>query len=144
MITFEQNLRTKSLKITPQRMTILNQFQHNGHMSVDELFAQTKQLHPSISLATIYKNIHLLCEANILREVKVPTQKPKYELNSDQHIHTCCEICGKIKDIKIDTSKLQEDGALMSGYTISDISAVLIGQCPECQAKSQDSINSKA
>lgn len=144
MITFEQNLRTKSLKITPQRITILNQLHHNGHMSVDELFTQIKQLQPSISLATIYKNIHLLCEANILREIKVPTQKPKYELSSDQHIHVCCEICGKIEDIKLDTSKLQEDGALMSRYAISDISAVLIGQCPECQVKKQDSINAKA
>lgn len=136
MINFEQELRDKHLKITSQRMVMLRQISDNGHMSIEELHEQIKSIYPSISLATIYKNINALCEANILREIKAPTQKQKYELSSDKHIHIACERCGKLEDIKIDTSSLQNGCENLSGYQIYDVSAVFIGICPECKTKS--------
>ncbi len=131
-----QDLRAKNLKITPQRIAMLNEIKKNGHMDVDEIYAHIRDFYPSISLATIYKNIGALCEANILREVKAPGQKQKYELACDRHIHVTCEKCGKLEDIKIDTSALEALGAEKSGYKLYDTSAVLIGICPECAKKS--------
>ncbi|MCX2716854.1 Fur family transcriptional regulator [Helicobacter sp. MIT 21-1697] len=133
MMNFEQHLRDKHLKITPQRIATLNQIYNNGHMSVEEIYEQIKQIYPSISLATIYKNVNALCKANILREIKAPKDKQKYELSSDKHLHVYCEKCGKLDDIKLDTQTLEKNCSANSGYTISDISAVLIGICPECK-----------
>lgn len=136
MMSFEQHLRDKHLKITPQRIAMLNQIHDNGHMSVEEIYENIRTTYPSISLATIYKNINALCEANILREIKAPKDKQKYELSSDRHLHVYCEMCGKLEDIKLETRGLEIDCGQKSGYAISDISAVLIGLCPECSAKS--------
>ncbi|AWK61044.1 peroxide stress regulator [Helicobacter cinaedi PAGU611] len=133
MINFEQSLRENQLKITPQRLAMLDRIQKNGHMSVEELYEQIRSIFPFISLATIYKNIHALCEANILREIKAPKDKQKYELSSDRHLHVYCEICGKLEDIRLDTQALEKDCSQNSGYSICDISAVLIGKCPECR-----------
>ncbi|TLD96785.1 transcriptional repressor [Helicobacter jaachi] len=135
MMSFEQHLREKHLKITPQRIAMLNQIQHNGHMSVEEIYEQIRHIYPSISLATIYKNVSALCEANILREIKAPKDKQKYELSSDRHLHVYCEVCGKLEDIKLDTNALEADCSHNSGYSICDISAVLIGVCPHCKAE---------
>lgn len=132
MISFEQHLREKHLKITPQRVEMLSQIYHNGHMSVEEIYEQIKSTYPSISLATIYKNVSVLCEANILREIKAPKDKQKYELSSDKHLHVYCESCGKLEDIRLETSHLEDDCTQKSGYAVSDISAVLIGLCPDC------------
>ncbi|MCH5313393.1 MAG: transcriptional repressor [Helicobacter sp.] len=134
MMSFEQHLREKHLKITPQRIAMLNQIEHNGHMSVEEIYEQIKSIYPSISLATIYKNVSALCEANILREIKAPKDKQRYELSSDKHLHAYCEICGELKDIKLETSHLKSDCKEKTGYEIFDISAVLIGLCPTCKA----------
>ena len=107
MITqFTQDLKAKNLKVTPQRIAILSEIEANGHMDVDELYERIKEFYPSISLATIYKNISALCDANILREIKAPNHKQKYELACDKHIHVACEKCGKFEDLKIDTTKL--------------------------------------
>ena len=38
MINFEQSLRENQLKITPQRIAMLDRIQKNGHMSVEELY----------------------------------------------------------------------------------------------------------
>ena len=131
-IQFVKDLKAKNLKVTPQRVAMLNEIKENGHMDVDEIYLKIKEFYPSISLATIYKNIITLCEANILREVKAPTQKQKYELACDKHIHVVCEKCGKLEDLKIDTKKLEKLTATKSGYKIYDVSAVLIGICPRC------------
>ncbi|WP_304474748.1 Fur family transcriptional regulator [uncultured Helicobacter sp.] len=137
MIGFEKYLREKHLKITPQRIAMLSQIYNNGHMSVEEIYDQINSTYPSISLATIYKNINALCEANILREIKAPKDKQKYELSSDKHLHVYCEVCGKLEDIKLETSYLENDCGQKSGYAISDISAVLIGTCPQCKEDKQ-------
>ena len=67
---FTKDLKAKNLKVTPQRIAMLHEIEENGHMDVDELYERIKEFYPSISLATIYKNIGALCEANILREIK--------------------------------------------------------------------------
>ena len=83
--------------------------------------------------STIYKNVNALCKANILREIKAPKDKQKYELSSDKHLHVYCEKCGRLDDIKLDTRALEQNCSASSGYTISDISAVLMGVCPDCK-----------
>lgn len=139
-MNIEEHLRNKRLKITPQRIAMLNQIQQNGHMSVEEIYEQIRDFYPAISLATIYKNVNALCDANILREIKAPKGKQRYELSSDRHLHVYCEVCGKLEDIKLDTTELESSCSAHSGYEVSDISAVLIGICPACKDKREYSI----
>lgn len=127
-----KDLQAKKLKVTPQRIAMLDELKRNGHMDVDEVYEKIKGFYPSISLATVYKNLGLLCEAGILREVKAPSQKQKYELSCDKHIHASCERCGKLQDITIDTSALENAVSQKSGFMLYDTSAVFIGICPEC------------
>lgn len=127
-----KDLQAKKLKVTPQRIAMLDELKRNGHMDVDEVYEKIRGFYPSISLATVYKNLGLLCEAGILREVKAPSQKQKYELSCDKHIHVSCERCGRLQDITVDTSALENVASKESGFMLYDTSAVLIGICPEC------------
>lgn len=129
---FEASLRRKNLKVTPQRIAILREIGLNGHIGVEEIYENIKKQYPSISLATVYKNITILNEANILREIKAPNQKQKYELACDRHIHVSCEKCGKLQDVYLDVGQISQECMGKTGYTLFDVSAVFIGLCPEC------------
>lgn len=129
---FEVNLREKKLKVTPQRIAILKAIEASGHMGVEEIYEKIKKRYPSVSLATIYKNITTLNEANILREIKAPSQKQKYELSCDRHIHVSCEKCGKLQDVHLDVDQISQRCMNETGYKLFDVSAVFIGLCPEC------------
>lgn len=131
---FEAVLRKKHLKSTPQRIAILRQIQESGHISIEELYERIRKLHPSISLATVYKNVATLSEADILREIKAPAQKQKYELASDKHIHVSCERCGKLQDVYVDVKDILSSCMNKTGYQLFDVSAVFIGVCSECIA----------
>lgn len=134
-MNFEISLKEKNLKVTPQRIAILKEIEKSGHISVDDIYENIKKDYPSISLATVYKNITALYEANILREIKPPAQKQRYELSYDHHIHVACEKCGKLEDLRIDISNISNECAKASGYQLYDASAVFIGICPECASK---------
>ncbi|TLD88226.1 Fur family transcriptional regulator [Helicobacter sp. MIT 05-5294] len=133
---FEKILKEKHLKITPQRLAILKEIQKFGHISIDEIYENIKESNPSMSLATIYKNLSSMQEAKIVDEVKFPNHKQRYELTKNPHIHLVCEKCGKIMDMEIDASveNLKAMCAKTSSYDIKEASIAMIGICPQCQA----------
>lgn len=131
---FETLLRENNLKITPQRMAILNEISSLGHATVDDIYEKIQLLYPSISLATIYKNIISLQEVDIIHELKLPNQKQRYELVKKPHVHLVCSACGMIEDIDMPSYEMSEECARKSGYKISETTIAFIGVCPTCQA----------
>ena len=131
----EQLLKQNNLKITPQRITILKEIEKRGHISIEEIYENIREIHPSISLATIYKNLTSMQEAKIIDEVKLPNQKQRYELIKKPHIHLVCEKCWDITDIHFDSSiqQLKKDCETQMHYKIKDTSIVLLGICEHCQ-----------
>ena len=128
-------LKDNHLKITPQRLAILKEIQKFGHISIDEIYENIKESNPSMSLATVYKNLTFMQEAKIVDEVKLPNQKQRYELTKSPHIHLVCEKCGSIIDMEIDNSiqALRSHCAKVSHYKIKETSIAMIGICPKCQ-----------
>jgi Fur family transcriptional regulator, peroxide stress response regulator len=43
----------------------------HGHPSSEDAYAQVKKSVPAISLATVYKNIHLFVESGVFRKVSM-------------------------------------------------------------------------
>ncbi|WP_187647204.1 Fur family transcriptional regulator [Nitrosophilus labii] len=90
-------LKEKKLKATPQRLAILNYLNHKTHPTIEEIFEEIRKSFPSISLATIYKNINTLKDVGIVMELN-PGGKLKYDININPHFHGVCEKCGNIED----------------------------------------------
>jgi len=63
-------LKESGLKATFQRMNILEVIDQNGHMSIDDIYETLIKIHPSLSLATIYKNIITMQEQTLFGEVE--------------------------------------------------------------------------
>ena len=98
MTDYATLLNASELKATFQRMNMLESIDTKGHMSIDELYVEVVKTHPSLSLATVYKNIILMVEKGVLIEVPINGKKSKYELVKDEHIHLVCTQCGEVED----------------------------------------------
>lgn len=131
-MNFESMLRSKNLKATPQRLSILRAMQRLGHITIDEIYDLIKKDQPSISLTTIYKNIASMQEADILRKVQIPGHKSRFEIACHEHLHVSCEKCGALQDVFLDTDILSKECASLTGYKLHDVSAVFSGICPKC------------
>lgn len=130
----EMLLRENSIKVTPQRLSIVDELDGRVHMGVDELYEAIKKKFPSISLATVYKNINAMLEKDFILEVKIPNQKSKYELAKESHSHVMCEECGKVEDITLDLHGITQTAANLTNYKINDDALILSGVCPSCEA----------
>jgi len=129
MKNFSQYLENSPLKTTPQRLAILKEIDKKGHANVDEIYSSVKESFPSISLATIYKNIISLTEANILSEVCTPN-KNKFEITKEPHAHFICKKCNFIEDIPLDeaiNTKIEEQ------YPNSTKQLYIYGICKNCK-----------
>ena len=84
---FVNLLKTKELKATPQRLCVLKELEKKMHPTIDDLYEALRRENPSMSLATVYKNIGTLKEKGIVIEV---------------HIHLLCKQCHLISDMDYD------------------------------------------
>lgn len=108
-----------------------------GHPSPEEVYVRVKKRIPSISLATVYKNIHLFLKSGIFREVSLHHGSLRVELNSRAHHHLVCTVCKSISDIGEDEFGLpQKPGILPGGFLAERFSIDILGRCSACQAKS--------
>ena len=101
-------LKSTGLKATPQRICVLKALSGHTHPSIDELYAQIKKEHPSISLATVYKNLSTLVDENLVVEISMPNQKSRYDIYEEEHIHVVCKHCGAVYDMFSKDAKMHE------------------------------------
>ena len=131
MKNYKSLLEESNLKTTPQRLAILKELDRKGHASIEEVYEEIKEIFPSISLATIYKNINALKDEDIITEVCLH-QKPKFEIKKAPHGHFICKKCGKVEDIVLD--EIEE--ILDKKYPNSQKELYIYGICKECDGNS--------
>jgi Fe2+ or Zn2+ uptake regulation protein len=129
MKTLNSILKKSSLKSTPQRLAILNIIQKYGHICIEDIYKEIVQIFPSISLATIYKNIHTLKQEKILSEINLKNLKPKYEIKKHSHGHFICQKCGKVYDFELQNIC---NPTLKEIDKINESEVYLYGVCKKC------------
>jgi Fe2+ or Zn2+ uptake regulation protein len=128
-------LKNTGLKATFQRMTIVEQISKHGHISIEGIYDVVVSIYPSISLATVYKNILLMIEKGVLVEVPIAGKKSKYELAKKDHIHLVCTSCGEVEDQahQPQIENLFHTISKKQNFTVSKQQVNLYGICDTCQ-----------
>ena len=137
MTDYAALLKKSDLKATFQRMNILGVIDKYGHMSVDDIYAEVIKVHPSLSLATIYKNIILMVEKGVLVEVPIAGRKSKYELSKADHMHLVCTECGMVEDKQCayEADAVFENLTQQEHFKLNKRQVNLYGVCASCQTQ---------
>ena len=135
MTEYATLLKESGLKATFQRMNILEVIEKSGHMSVEDIYEEVTKVHPSLSLATIYKNIILMMEKGVLVEVPIAGKKSKYELSKVDHMHLICTEGGEVKDRSCldSTDKILYTLTEQEHFKLNKRQINLYGVCEKCQ-----------
>ncbi len=95
-------LKDRGLKATPQRIAVLEELSRKKHPTIDELYSNIRKKNPTISLATVYKNVNLLKDNGIVIDINTVNGKMRYDCFTNPHIHVVCKTCGSIEDLNYD------------------------------------------
>jgi len=132
---FRQLCAEHGIAVTHQRQILFEVMQGmEGHPSPEEVYARVKKKVPAISLATVYKNIHLFVESGIFRKMSMHHGSVRVEMNSEEHHHMVCSRCKAITDIgEKELGLAPKRRKLPDGFLVERYAVDVIGLCAKCQ-----------
>lgn len=136
--TILRKLRDNGHKMTPQRLAIVKILARSeGHPSVEDIHARIKKDFPTMSLATVYRNIVLIKSLDELLELGFPDGSNRYDGNKPYpHPHIICVKCKKILDLDLDSlDEMQHEIAEETDFKILNHRLDFFGICSNCSAE---------
>lgn len=133
-----QKLRDNGHKLTPQRLAVARILAHSeGHPNVETIYERLHKEFPTMSLATVYRNVMLLKSLNEVLELGFPDGSNRYDGNKPYpHPHVVCVKCKQIIDPQLRKLKdLSEEVQKETGFEILTHRLDFFGICDHCQKK---------
>ena len=94
-------LRKKGYKATPQRIAICRfALNSRDHPFARQVYDEVKKIHPTVSLATVYKTLGVLKKLNLIQELNLPQRQARFDSYMKPHINLICLQCGSIADLE--------------------------------------------
>ena len=84
---------------TIQKQLVLDAvFRLANHPTAEEVYAEVARSHPTVSKATVYRNLGSLSEDGLLRHIKMPGGADRFDHMLLEHHHIICTRCGCFAD----------------------------------------------
>ncbi len=139
-VKFHKYLKSKGLKLTRERITILDQvFSVHDHFDVEDLLYMLRKDKKQVSRASVYRTLSLLVESGLVEKVDFGEGKAYYEhvFGHLHHDHLICKSCGKVVQFEDQViEKRQEEICKDYGFRLDYHTLNIFGFCPECQKES--------
>ena len=108
----------------------------NCHPSAEWLYGELKKDWQKMSLATVYRNLGILCENGDAIRLDIGDGTVRYDARTCDHNHFFCKVCKSLSDIgESETGDIDAMLAERYGVSIDSHSFVFYGSCRECNKK---------
>ena len=131
-MTSSKRLKEIGLKVTPQRLAILEMIKDDRtHPSAEKIYKKISKKYPGISFATVYNTLAKLVDAGEILELDIDPEKKRFDPFPTLHYHFYCKTCRKIYDVGEDAS-LTPTMKNISGHQIETVQLNFKGICKSC------------
>ncbi len=119
-----------------QRAEVLDQIRgHKDHPTADTIFAELRTKDPSISLATVYRNLKLLSDRGEIRRLTFVSGADRFDPTVKAHYHFVCEKCGRVYDVPMKVAEaLDAEAEEFVPGVVTGHDLVFYGVCDSCRA----------
>ena len=118
------------MRNTIQKSLIRNAVIALDHPTAEDVYQALHNDNPSISRATVYRNLNTMEQNGELRRVIVPDGADIFDKTTMQHYHVKCTSCGSVADIEFN---FPPTFSTVSDYEITGHELVFLGTCPKCK-----------
>lgn len=104
------------------------------HPTAEELYIHLKSKNPTLSLATVYRNLNKLAQKGEIKKIEGLSEQVHYDHNNSEHFHVICTECNKIMDLPSEMAGslkgvLQEQ----DDFKILSYDIIVKGVCKGCR-----------
>lgn len=125
---------TKTLNHSKQRDAIIAFLKpRHDHPTADTIYNGVKKDFPNISLGTVYRNLTLLSDLDIIQKISCGGESEHFDGNPAPHNHFICNECNSVIDLEMDnidfinTLATKNFSGKVEGHSI-----YFYGTCPDC------------
>lgn len=120
---------------TVQRQIVLRTVQSmHDHPTAETIYEVVAKEHPSISKATVYRNLNQLAAQGAVRRVPIPSGADRFDFNVCDHYHVRCTKCGAVYDVRMPyLNNLIEQVEDASGVLVDRYDILFEGVCASCR-----------
>ncbi|WP_091741742.1 Fur family transcriptional regulator [Marininema mesophilum] len=135
-------LKTKGFKYTGKREKMVEIFSKNDrYLSAKEVLAGMQEEYPSLSVDTLYRNLSLLEELEIVEGTEWEGER-RYRMHcggESHHHHFICRKCGKTKPLnQCPMNELLSD---TEDFRITGHKFEIYGYCSRCETGRAETVN---
>jgi len=126
-------INKKKNRLTSQRLKILDYLRGvKTHPTAEMVYNAVKKDLPTISLATVYRNLNLLAEQGEIIKLELNSES-HFDGDMCNHQHCVCSKCRRIIDIfQEDISEYAMKKIKSSDFKPSCVNIIFKGHCKHC------------
>ena len=123
------------MRNSKQRELILTTLAENPvHPTAEQLYALVKTKAPTISLATVYRNLNLLADGGVIKKISGLDGMAHFDHHTHNHYHFICQKCNKVYDVPYDIAPhLAQDVLDRCGMIVESCDIALRSICSKCK-----------
>lgn len=131
---WQEELRARGYRLTPQRQLVLEAVQELEHATPDEILAHVRRRASGVNVSTIYRTLELLEEIGLVTHTHLSHGAPTYHSAAlPQHVHLVCRSCRQVFDVDPDVvqpvvARLREE----QGFETDVAHLTIFGRCRAC------------
>ena len=131
---WQELLRAKGYRLTPQREQVLRAVERLGHATPDDVLQAVREESHGVNISTVYRNLELLEELGLVRHSHITDRSPTYHATSmPSHVHLVCRSCHKVIEVSPDEVAPMTDALLdKHGFTADVGHLTVFGRCRDC------------
>ena len=131
---WQEQLRARGYRLTPQRQLVLEAVGALGHGTPDEIVTEVRRTAAAVNISTVYRTLELLEELGLVQHTHLGHGAPTYSVaGDDDHVHLVCRVCGGVQEaqralIGDVVTRLQDE----LGFRVDIGHFALFGICQAC------------
>lgn len=121
-----------------KRDAILAYLRQSGdHPSAETVYAGLKQEIPDISLGTVYRNLALFKEQELIQSLGSVKGVERFDGRTAPHVHFICTGCGRVMDLpQLEPPlSLGQEAEASTGCHVESCQLTFSGLCGHCQTQ---------
>jgi Fur family ferric uptake transcriptional regulator len=105
------------------------------HLDAKEVYRRASERDPNISLATVYRNLHVFEKQGLINERHLGQARCYYEMKRlGEHQHLVCEACGQVIEFESPLiRKLVAEVQRKNNFSVTKVELYLEGHCHKCK-----------
>jgi Fur family ferric uptake transcriptional regulator len=133
---WDEQLRARGYRATPQRQLVLEAVAKLGHATPEDVAAEVQQTARGVNISTVYRTLELLEQLGMVTHAHLGHGAPTYHLAVEaDHVHLVCRSCGRITEVRPQAVRplvtaLEEE----HGFETDVGHLTVFGRCRDCRA----------